>query len=232
VSVFWSIPPEVQFYGLFIGLWWAVYRASMGQTAPLLVVLALAVLAICLRAEVPGTFAISKLHYFLMGTLLGWMYPRLRNVAIDTRALTALQLGLLATLALFVTGVIEMRKDYWADLTPTLFCGLAVYAFSHDRTVIDTLFAKRPFQWLGDWSFSIYLVHVPALYVLKQFGLLQPGLVSVLGVALALAATAIFSVLVEHPACSATKRRLMALLKRLHGRRPASLLVTDRSPQP
>jgi peptidoglycan/LPS O-acetylase OafA/YrhL len=230
VSVFWSIPPEVQFYGLFIGLWWAVYRATLGQAAPLLVVLALAVIAICLRDDVPGTFATSKLHYFLMGSLLGWLYPRLRSLPLDTLALTALQVGLLVAMVLFVTGVIEMRQDYWLDLAPTFICGLAVYAFSHDRTAIDRLFAARPFQWLGNWSFSIYLVHVPALYVLKQFGLLQPGLVSVLGVSLALAACAAFSVVVELPACAAVKRRLNALLHRLPQTAPR--LAPDRSPQP
>jgi peptidoglycan/LPS O-acetylase OafA/YrhL len=231
VSVLWSIPPEVQFYVLFIGLWWAVYRASLGQTGPLLGVLALALLVICLRSEVPGTVVVSKLHYFLMGSLLGWLYPRLRGLPVDRAVLTVLQLGLLGAFLLFFTGVTELRKDHWADLAPALFCGLAVYAFSLDRTVIDRVLAARPFQKLGDWSFSIYLVHAPALYLLNEAGLLKPGLIGTLSVALAVGAAVAFSVCIEHPACAFTKRRLTALLQRLPGPRPNPLLATDRSPR-
>jgi peptidoglycan/LPS O-acetylase OafA/YrhL len=220
VSVFWSIPPEVQFYGLFIGLWWALHRALNGRTGWLIVVLALAVLAICLRDKVPGTFAISKLHYFLMGTLLGGLHPWLKRVPISTKALTVLQVGLLGVLGLFLLEVVHLPDGYWHDLAPALISGLAVFAFSHDRTPIDAAFAARPLQWLGDWSFSIYLVHVPLLYWLAKLGVMAHGaLVATAGVALTLLGCALFSLYVEHPACAATKRALQALLARYESRR-------------
>lgn len=218
VSVFWSIPPEVQFYALFIALWWAVRRAVDGRTGALIVVVALAVLAISLRDKVPGTFAFSKLHFFLMGALLGGLHPWLRRVPISTKALTLLQVVLLGSLGLFMLDVIHLPQKYWHDLGPALISGLVVFAFAHDRTPIDAAFSARPFQWLGDWSFSVYLVHVPVLYVLAKFGLTQPGLPAVVGVVLTLAVCAAFSIFVEHPACAATKGRLTALLKRLDAR--------------
>lgn len=214
VSVFWSIPPEVQFYALFIGLWWALQRARQGRTGALIGVVALAVLSLCVRDKVPGTIVISKLHYFLMGALLGGLHPWMRKVPLGTRVLTALQVALLAVLVLFMLEVIRLPRDYWHDLVFALIAGLVVFAFSHDRTPIDALFAARPLQWLGDWSFSIYLVHVPLLYLLLKFGVLVPGLMAWVSVGLVVAGCAVFSVFVEHPACAFTKRRLTALLVR------------------
>ena len=226
VSVFWSIPPEVQFYALFIGIWWAVHRAHEGHTGALIAVAALTVVAVCVRNEVPGTFAISKLHYFLMGTLLGGMHPWLRSVKVSTVALTLLQSALLVALVLFMLEVIELPDNYWPDLTPALISGLAVFAFAHDRTVIDKVFAAKPFQWFGDWSFSIYLLHVPVIYVLKQMGVMQ-GWLGWAGVVGTVAACAVFSVLIERPACTGSKRRLMALLQRVEKLRAAPVFATD-----
>lgn len=218
VNVFWSIPPEVQFYALFIGLWWAVQRAVHGRAGMLIVVVALAVAALCVRDQVPGTFAISKLHYFLLGALLGGLHPWLRRAPIGARVLTALQVGLLAAFALFELELIHLPADYWHDLTPALVAGLAVFAFSHDRTPIDAVFAARPLQWLGDWSFSIYLVHVPVIYGLKRLGLMDGALQGALGVLVTLAVCAAFSVWVERPACAATKRALGGGLRRVQAR--------------
>ncbi|MBX3618893.1 MAG: acyltransferase [Rhizobacter sp.] len=241
VSVFWSIPPEVQFYALFIGLWWALQRARQGRTGALIGVVALAVAVLCVRDRVPGTFVVSKLHYFLMGALLGGLHPWWRRVALGTRVLTALQVVLLAVLGLFMLEVIRFPQNYWHDLGLALIAGLVVFAFSHDRTPIDALFAARPLQWLGDWSFSIYLVHVPLLYLMLKLGLLVPGALAWVSVALVVAGCAAFSVVIEHPACALTKRWLTALLGRLErGRRfaptPAraeaapALLVPDITP--
>ena len=242
VSVLWSIPPEVQFYALFVGLWWAVQRAVQGLGAgALMVAVALVVGAVCLRDSVPGTIVLSKLHYFLMGALLGWLHPRLRSASLSTSALTLLQAALLASFALFMLGVINLHSDYWVDLAPTLICGLAVFAFSHDRTGIESAFAARPLQWLGDWSFSLYLLHVPTLYLLRQAGLLHDGHDGWVAIAVVLLVAATFSLLVEHPACAATKRRLGALLRRFERARAdrpvparvaelANEIATDRTP--
>ncbi len=212
-SVLWSIPPEVQFYALFAALWWAGRRAMVQRRSGALIgVLVIALAMICLRHDVPGTFVGSKLHFFLMGSLLGWMAPRLRAPA--RGVLLALQVGLLAALALFMAGVIGLRDDYWTDLAPALVCGLAVYAFSHDSTRIDAALSARPWQWLGDWSFSIYLLHVPVLYWLRESGWLQGWAGVAAGLAVVFAVSAAFSVWVEHPACAAARRALHALVQR------------------
>ncbi len=243
VSVLWSIPPEVQFYALFVVLWWAVQRTPRGAGA-LIAVLVLAVVAICWRDAVPGTFVGSKLHYFLMGSLLGGLHTRLRALPVSTAALTVLQAGLLVSLVLFMLGAINLHADYWNDLAPALVCGLAVYAYSHDRTAIDSALAARPLQWLGDWSFSLYLLHVPVLYLLGQAGLPRSPAGAAAGVLGVLVVTAAFSVLVEHPACAASKRFLAALVQRTQrrfgrhteGPRPTPVFnndfATDRRPPP
>lgn len=229
VSVFWSIPPEVQFYALFIGFWWALKRAQSGRTLALVIVMVLAVAAICTRDKVPGTFAISKLHYFLLGSMLGGLHHWLRTVPISTRALTVLQVLLLGTLGIFMLEVIHLPEKYWHDLAPALIAGLVVFAFSHDRTPIDMAFMAKPFQWLGDWSFSIYLLHVPIIYVFVEAGLMREGgLLSTLCVVVAVLACGVFSIFVERPACAATKRGLNAWLKRVE---PAAKPL-DATPEP
>lgn len=219
VSVFWSIPPEVQFYALFIGFWWALKRAQAGRTLALVVVMVLAVAAICVRDKVPGTFAISKLHYFMLGSMLGGLQPWLRNVPISTRALTVLQVLLLGALGLFMLEVIHLPEKYWHDLAPVLIAGLVVFAFSHDRTPLDAAFMARPFQWFGDWSFSIYLLHVPILYAFVKMGLMAGGgLLAWLCVVVSVAACGVFSIFVERPACAACKHGLNVWLKRIESR--------------
>jgi peptidoglycan/LPS O-acetylase OafA/YrhL len=238
VSVFWSIPPEVQFYALFIGFWWALRRALTGRTLALVVVMVLAVAAICIRDKVPGTFAISKLHFFLLGAMMGGLHPWLRTVAISTRALTVLQVLLLGALGLFMLEVIHLPEKYWHDLAPALIAGLVVFAFSHDRTPIDMAFMAKPFQWFGDWSFSIYLIHVPLIYLFVKAGWMQEaGLLATLCVVAAIAGCAVFSILIEKPACAATKRGMNAWFKRIEKRveqrfeqRPHAR--TDTSPEP
>lgn len=216
VSVFWSIPPEVQFYALFIGFWWALKRAQSGRTLALVVVMVLAVAAICVRDKVPGTFAISKLHYFLLGSMMGGLHPWVRTLPISTRALTVLQVLLLGALGLFMLEVIHLPEKYWHDLAPALIAGLVVFAFSHDRTPIDMAFMAKPFQWFGDWSFSIYLIHVPLIYLFVKAGWMKEGgLLAVLCVVAAIAGCALFSIFIERPSCAATKRGLTAWLKRI-----------------
>ncbi|MBL0730696.1 acyltransferase [Piscinibacter sp. HJYY11] len=216
VSVFWSIPPEVQFYALFIGFWWALKRAQSGRTLALVVVMVLAVAAICVRDKVPGTFAISKLHYFLLGSMMGGLHPWVRTLPISTRALTVLQVLLLGALGLFMLEIIHLPEKYWHDLAPALIAGLVVFAFSHDRTPIDMAFMAKPFQWFGDWSFSIYLIHVPLIYLFVKAGWMkEAGPLAVLCVVAAVAGCALFSIFIERPSCAATKRGLTAWLKRI-----------------
>ncbi|MET0332782.1 MAG: hypothetical protein ABW190_00805, partial [Rhizobacter sp.] len=64
------------------------------------------------------------------------------------------------------------------------------------------------------WSFSVYLMHVPLIYLMSRLGLMEPGVVAWFGVALAVAGCAVFSIFIEHPACAFTKKRLSALLPR------------------
>jgi peptidoglycan/LPS O-acetylase OafA/YrhL len=57
ISVFWSIPPEVQFYILFIFIWLAVFLAVNKRRLSLVVILSiLLIFLIVERDKFPGTF--------------------------------------------------------------------------------------------------------------------------------------------------------------------------------
>jgi peptidoglycan/LPS O-acetylase OafA/YrhL len=52
------------------------------------------------------------------------------------------------------------------DYITVAFFPLLLLSGSYGSTGIDKLFALKPLQKLGDWSFSIYLVHEPLIYTI------------------------------------------------------------------
>lgn len=64
-GVFWSIPPEVQFYGFFLLLWRAVFEARDQNYRPAIITVILALLMLVINSihPLPGTTLPSKLLY-------------------------------------------------------------------------------------------------------------------------------------------------------------------------
>ena len=57
-----------------------------------------------------------------------------------------------------------LHKDYLTLLAPALVLGLAV----NEKAVVARLLAAQPFYWLGEISYSLYLLHVPIDYELHH----------------------------------------------------------------
>jgi peptidoglycan/LPS O-acetylase OafA/YrhL len=97
----------------------------------------------------------------IYGFFLGVLAQRLRAGGVDpTRnfsrgAIAALEIACaLATMALIQYG------SYVAlfALSPPLFAGASL-VFAHERGLISALLLTRPMKAIGEWSYSIYLVH-------------------------------------------------------------------------
>lgn len=58
---------------------------------------------------------------------------------------------------------------HWAvpDVFSVAFFPLMLLSAAYGSKSMDTFFGNIPFQRLGDWSFSIYLVHQPLLYTIQ-----------------------------------------------------------------
>ena len=84
--VFWSIPPEVEFYAVFLLPWWLVATSRIVPLAPLLL-LGTAVL-ITVEPLFPGITVFNKLHIFLAGVgvagLRNWIGPGRVSPAVAT----------------------------------------------------------------------------------------------------------------------------------------------------
>jgi peptidoglycan/LPS O-acetylase OafA/YrhL len=182
-SVFWSIGPEFQFYFLFPVLWWIWRRpspANLGWGVPV----AFAVIVVLLfRASWPGIIVLSKIHIFLAGIFIATVRPRLVD-AIDPRTVRIAQYGALLILLLLLlprevvgnniyplTKLDVKHNLYYQDFGKLFALSFVVFAFTFETRFANALFANRLMTLLGKYSFSIYLLHVPLLYVAERIGL-------------------------------------------------------------
>ncbi|MCK1407663.1 acyltransferase [Bradyrhizobium sp. 76] len=236
VSVFWSIGPEVQFYGLFILLWWIAYRSRA-----LFFAFTIALGAICVVTIRfwPGIFVLSKFHIFACGVLIAAIRPHITLNNFATFFVHAISAALLLAIC-FSSSFLKTFGDVGEDMTAfydsvprTAVAGIIVFGLSFDGWLGEALFATRPMRFLGTVSFSVYLLHEAVMY---WAGRLMPQdmhsfLSLLLSVAAALAASYATNVLIENPARRRIKSIRVPDIKPLGASPiPAFTDVTDPAP--
>lgn len=169
VSALWSIPPEVQFYVIFVGLWLALWAFRTRNNAALLVLALTAVFTLmAYRGALPGTFVGSKIHYFVVGVAFGLLRSR-APAGVGLTSLSYLQALAVVVIGLVVTGVVGLdlgtKRELYLDLVPALFAGVFVFLFSFDTGLSKLLFGNRAITMCGECSFSMYLLNLPVIYV-------------------------------------------------------------------
>ncbi|WP_372390774.1 acyltransferase family protein [Xanthomonas sp. NCPPB 3582] len=169
VSALWSIPPEVHFYAIFVGLWISLHALrSKGNAAPLIVALALVVVLVAYRAQFPGTFVGSKIHYFCAGVVLGLIRSQMPAMAGMT-AVACVQAAVIALCVMVFSGVIDLdlgtARTLYLDLETAGFAGVFVFLFSFDTRLSARLLDNRLIRLCGDCSFSVYLLNAPVIYI-------------------------------------------------------------------
>ena len=93
---------------------------------------------------------------FLLGMLVYEFYV--------TRAAYALLKNDITFIGLFA-GVLVAMHFASHELLILAFFPLILLSAAYNQTIIKAILEKRPLQKLGDWSFSIYMVHVPIIYI-------------------------------------------------------------------
>lgn len=229
-GIYWSIPVEFHYY-LLLPLVAAALHAVRGVA---LLVLLLALLFGGAMLAWPASQAGQNsdvLGYYLpvlfAGSAAAWVQvrwqgsDRMRRIAgVRGFADALLLLLLILTIpALAIPGDARpsdfLHHAYlgwgiaWAlTLLGLLNAGLPIWA---------RLLGSRALRQCGRWSFGLYLLHLPALYVARLLPL--PSLLSAwLGLGLALALAALSYRLIERPALQASARLRHALLLRSRGR--------------
>jgi len=204
VSVFWSIPPEVQFYAFFLLLWWSVSRLFNGSYLPFLAVLTILMIMVLVSKQVPGTTLPSKIGFFILGAFAGYVRTK-TNFSAHLRTLASLQIvsfiGLFAFsywLFLQVGG-----KDAYFSWALVVLAALFVFLASFSTPLSRVLLANPVMRSLGKWSFSLYLLHEIILQRLDRLvdaAQLNEYLALLLGVVISIAVAAACYQFWERPA--------------------------------
>ena len=212
-SIFWSIGPEVQFYGFFIFFWWAMARRAHRVSAlPILAVVCTALLLT--HSNWPGLALPNKLHLFLAGALAGMVVRPPWQTPPQRRVLALLQICALvivaAPLKLYPT-----HQEMYAATELGIAFALAIYLLSIPTRWSTATLAHPVLRAIGRASFSIYLMHM----LVFHFGMRWLGLAKdqfdLLWLPLGLAAVLLpmlVSQVLEMPLQAATRRLLERML--------------------
>ena len=209
--VFWSIPPEIQYYIFFLVVWWAIgHRAKLPYAIALIALVCAALLLT--HSFWPGLTLPNKLHLFLAGTAAGLVPRGMWRGAQDQTLLSCLQIGalvlLLAPLWLYAT-----QPDLYSATELGIALAVAVYLLSLPSRWTTPVFASLWMRKIGQASFSIYLMHVLVFHFgMRLFGLTRTQydpLWLLLGVA-AVVIPMVASRYVEIPLQRKTRRALEA----------------------
>ena len=225
--VFWSIPPEIQYYIFFVLIWWAIaHRSKILYALPLLALVCAALLLT--HSLWPGLTLPNKIHLFLGGTIAG-LLPReiWKPAALDTgagkpktTALMLLQLGALAVL-LAPLWLYDSQPGLYSATELGFALAVSIYLLSIPSAWTRVMFASPFMRKIGHASFSIYLMHVLVFYFgQRAFGLSRTDyhpLWLLLGVA-AVLLPMVASKYLEIPLQKKTRHALESLYARFHGR--------------
>lgn len=213
VSIFWSIPLEVQYYAFFMFIWWCIASRHKYTFALPLAIFACALLVLT-HSYWPNLSLPSKLHYFLAGTIAG-LLPRKQWGGSHNRIMLSL-LQMASLIALFLPMVLlDSTAEFYDSIETSIVFAIAVYLLSIPSGWTTFLFASPMMRKIGQASFSIYLIHVLVLYYGATLLGLDHQKYEPLWVLLGLVAVAIPMIIshyIEMPLQRITRKRLEILL--------------------
>ena len=221
--IFWSIPPEVQFYVAFVAFWYAVRHGYLGLVVPAVILLAGGMMLF--RPIFPGISLPSHFHIFFLGVALAVMVRSGVTGMISAKLAAFIQAVSIAAL-LMVSLRIWPDKAFiesigWNDnavvygnMGLVVCFGAFLLASTVPNRFGSAIFANRPMRRIGGYSFSLYLLHEPILagtgYLTSAF--LPGSVVIIIGICLSLAVAAFSFHWFERPVQDALRAPIAKLV--------------------
>ena len=198
VSVFWSITPEVEFYFLFVIIWAAASRyTTRFDIVGILFLVIGSVLILSYRDVFPGTFIGGKLHYFLFGVIAGVIRSSIKTTQ-DKKSITALHAVLIGLMIVMESGLLPLpflsNKEFYSSILTAVVGAVLVFSFTFPSAIAKLLFENKFIVFCGECSFSIYLLHMPVIYLFQR--LLPEKSNDLVSISLQIIFLVIFSVIV------------------------------------
>jgi peptidoglycan/LPS O-acetylase OafA/YrhL len=198
-GVYWSIPPEIQFYLFFLLIWlWFLDPRKFQWVAVLSA--AFLVVAGYFGFAGPGILLTSKLPYFLFGTLAGRMFAKQTHPLAGNALVGIVTLGLIVFFFLS-PGFFPETLPFWG-LTSALTGAVIVYLAACGSSVSDFVLASRPLRFVGKISFSLYLFHLPVIFLGMHFlnGHMLPEVALAISIAISYLVAWLSYLVIEDPA--------------------------------
>jgi peptidoglycan/LPS O-acetylase OafA/YrhL len=164
----WSLGLEMQFYAVFPLLVFLTRRAGWAKMTLIAAAGGILVAATAKTASIDfpmPSFLPLKLHLFLCGMLIA------ADLGRDRKRLMARVLGVLFLAAVPIGGQQDVKH-----LIVREAIALGFFALIHLRVIGivsrgSTILGSRPFHWLGELSFGIYLVHLMVLQIVAAWAI-------------------------------------------------------------
>ena len=239
--VFWSIPPEIQFYLTFAAIWIALKRGVLERYAPAVVIVAGVVLLF--RPIFPGITIASHFHIFFLGVILAVFVRRKGATPITPAAAGVIQAASIAAILIasfriwpdqaFLNSVGWGKNGVvYGKIGLTLCFGAFLLSSTVPNRFGNAVFGNPVMRRIGGYSFSLYLLHEPVLAGTRYLtaGLMPGGAQIVIGITLALVVSALcfhgferpVQDMLRTPLAKAIQAATLAIRKTLKPSRPAT----------
>lgn len=224
-SVLWTIPPEIQFYFIFI-LFWSLAAKRLGYVYLLVVTVMILVFLLNFKGVVGDIRGVEynlfrtvrSLPYFFIGTILGLAYNRLVIPSYMKKHWFVLALLLIPLLYPSFSPVLGEAKFRMWKSYEVLFVISAVF-FAVVFLVPDNNFilANPVGDFIGKISYSLYLLHMPIIMQVQQWQL-NPEL--------ALLCSLVLSIFIAYLSFQFFERPIAKLIRGRANRRPNLVVQT------
>ena len=209
---FWSLSVEEQFYVvwpvmfLLLGLLGRKYASKWLTIVPVaLVVVVSYAFSIWYTAEsaTPAYFSpFTRACELGAGALLAVNMPALKKIPMPVSLILSIggMAGILATAFLFTDKTTFPGSMVALPVLATCAVLAGGSASGANHTKLNSVYAFKPIQWIGLWSYSLYLLHWPILTIAEQrLGHVPPASTRVILVLSAVALAALSYSFVENP---------------------------------